>query len=292
MSFYSRVLTAICAALLCAGVASPRAAVGSGLPFLLDLHGVATLVRYVPGGLDRAAHVQLRFELLIDGFGGWTGYRHRQSLFVLDRESWEGLETPVPYGLPVELGGGVAMAAAGDDGTVELWTGLVGDALPTTAGGAGTSLRSSASEVGSLALHDLAAEVEVSRLLVRQSGWVGEVGWIDELIAHVVARTAFLKHEAGRMPEIDQVFDRLAEQRSGPLPQTVTGRPAEPSLEVRAARAGRYAAGARIVVDKDGTASVKRLYKLSRKGKEPLTERALLERYPELADWHRAAFAP
>lgn len=276
--------------LLFAGAVGPAPAHGGKMPFLLTLPGVNVTIRYLPGSLDRASHAQFRFELLASDYQQWTKAGGPINLWVLDREAWEGLEIALPYGLPARVGDAVVLAAAGDEGTVSLWRGLVGDDLPISATGSGMAIQSTPSEVGSLAMNDIMAELEVSRLLVERSEFHGEVGWIDDLIVHVVAATAFLRHENARMTEIELVFDHLLSLRGGPL-DLIDGRaPPDLALESWLAYQGRYFTGARLIAEKDGLAAVKKLYKLTKKGDRPVTLAALLDRYPELSAWFMDSF--
>ena len=92
------------------------------------------------------------------------------------------------------------------------------------------------------------------------------------------------------MSEIESVFDHLLSLRGGPL-DLIDGRP-PPALPLESwlAYQGRYFAGARLIVEKDGLAAVKKLFKLTRKGDQPLTLVALLDRYPELSVWFTDSF--
>ena len=67
------------------------------LPYLLDVGDLRALVRYSPGALDRASHVQFRFALLAEDFGKWSGQPVPLSVVLLSRTDWEALDLAVPY---------------------------------------------------------------------------------------------------------------------------------------------------------------------------------------------------
>ena len=77
----------------------------SPLSFLLDLRGESVKVRYAPGSLDRAAHSQERFELVVSDCKSWSRSQLPLALYVLGPEEWQAAEVDRPYGLPQHLSG-------------------------------------------------------------------------------------------------------------------------------------------------------------------------------------------
>ncbi len=242
----------------------------ASLGHLLNLRGTRSQIRYTPGSLDRAAHVQARLDTLAEDFAAWSGQRLALQGYVLGPEDWVAAQFDVPYGLPQRTGPeSVAVPAWGDEQTVALWRGLVGCALPWTAG---TPVRGTQDEAASLALSDLLLQTTLARVFLERAGVSGEPGWVEEVLAQSVALTAFHSHEAARIAEIEDVYARLAAAPGGPV-----------------AYQARAFAGARIVVAKDGLRAPKRLLKLARRTGGTISAGDLLARYPELAAWQPPA---
>jgi hypothetical protein len=254
--------------------ADPRQASPVGLAHLLNLRGIQTHVRYSPGALDRAAHVQLRLETLAEDFAAWSGQQLPFQGYVLGPEDWAAAQFDVPYGLPKRTGPeSVAVPAWGDDQTVARWRVLLGGPLPW---GTGQPVRGTPEEAASLALSDLLLQAELARMFLERTGVRGEPGWVGEVLAQSVALTAFHSHEAERIPEIEEVYAHLAATPGGQF-----------------AEAARGFDAARILVAKDGLRTPKRLLKLARDNGGRIGVGDLVARYPELGAWLRtAAVAP
>ena len=254
------------------GIAAAESAPAS-LGNLLNLRGARSQLRYTPGALDRAAHVQARLDTLAEDFAAWSGKRFALQGFVLGPEDWAAGEFGAPYGLPERTGPeSVAVPAWGDEQTVALWRDLLGGSLPWSAG---MPVRGTQDEAASLALSDLLLQTELARLFLDRAGVSGEPGWVEEVLAQSVALAAFHSHEANRIAEIEDVYARLAAVPAG-----------------RLAHEARCFAAARIVVAKDGLRTPKRLLKLARGQGGRIGAGDLVARYPELAAWASTAAAP
>jgi hypothetical protein len=259
----------------------------AALSQLLLLRGERAAVRYTPGSLDRAAHVQARLAALAADFASWSGRATPLRALVLSPEEWRAAGLRRPYGLAERTPSGeLAAPAWGSDETVALWRGLTGAPPPWDGG---LPVRGTPEEAGSLALADLVLQVECGRLFVEGGGF-GPVepaaGWVNGLAAHVVALAALLRHEPARLAQVSAVWALLG---AGRAPPPALGAPGD-ELPVDRWLAGEATlhAGARIVVARDRAKSVKRLQAL-RRAQGRLTAAALLGRYPELGPWLRAA---
>ena len=260
----------------------------SPLSFLLDLRGESVKVRYAPGSLDRAAHSQERFELVVSDCKSWSRSQLPLALYVLGPEEWQAAEVDRPYGLPQHLSGSeLALASWGDAETVQLWRGLLGRRLPVIPG---TALRGSPEEVASMALHDLMAVVEAFEMCLAGSGITGDQPWIASFLVQVMARSFIQKHEAGRLSEVDGVFASLADQGGGPgaLSLSQALEPDSPA-EWLWSEAQFYRA-AKLVAEEEGKAPVKSVLKLAGKRGGALKEADLVAEYPVLADWLKETF--
>jgi hypothetical protein len=244
-------------------------------PNLLALHGETVAVRYAPGSLDRAAHLQDRLQTLVSDAGDWLRVRLDVRAYVLGPDEWAAAGVDRPYGLPARAAGHeIAAAAWGDDGSVALWRGILGGPLPW---GEGVPVRGTVEEAASLALGDLLAQVEVGRMAVEAAGWRGDPAAL-EVAAHVVAATAFAVHEPERLAEIRGVFARL----EGLAPGATVGTGRDEQLSAWLREQGIFFRAAEVVLERDGTRAAKRLAQLARKGKGNLRRDLLLDRYPQL----------
>lgn len=187
------------AGLLAAALLAPLAAHGAdpvpaGLRVsLLLLDGEGCRVRYSPGTLDRAAHVQDWVCELTAG-GARLGGQSPLEVLVLDREDWQRAQLACAYGLPcATAGGAVALPAAGDASTVELWTAALGE-LPAVGG---TPMLGTPEEAASLMPADALAIPMVARQQVTAAGFAAEEPWVLELLAHLLAVDAARKSERG-----------------------------------------------------------------------------------------------
>lgn len=237
--------------------------------FLLALAGPPVTVRYTPGALDRADHVQRRFTLLVAETGRKQLNLQLIEVELRDEDQWRRLGLPEPFGLAaITAAGTLALPAWGSDSTVSLWRRLLGGRLPTVGG---TPLRGSAEEAASLTAVDLAGQVEAARLVLARLGLTGSEPWVDDLLACALAVSAIQRHEPARWPEARHLFASLAA-----APDAAT--------DERLWRL-RLAAAAERIGAEAGKQPVRPLFKLARKGRGPLAAATLLERYPWLRAW-------
>ncbi len=263
----TRLRTAVFAAvagLLAALVAAPSRAQAS---YLLSLEGPPVTVRYAPGALDRADHVQRRFALLAAELGRRSWRRQLLVVELLAAEDWSRAALPPPFGLPaITAEGALALPAWGTAETVALWHRLLGGRLPSVPG---TPMRGSPEEAASLAAADLAGELAASRLLLAAEGISGDRPWVDDLLASALAVSALQRHEKARWPEIRLLFESLARPLDAALAERLRGAPLVGAAERIAAETGDPPA--------------RHLLKLARKSGGRLESATLLERYPWLA---------
>jgi hypothetical protein len=257
---------------------------------LLNLPGDTVSVRYTPGSLDRAVNLQKRVQTLADDFAGWSRQHTLLLLYVLSREEWRESEFEDPFGVPQRMSTSeVAMTAWGDAGTVELWRELLGRRLPVLPG---TPMRGSPEEVASLALHDLMAQIEVSRLLLDAAGLRGDRPWVDGVLTHVVALSSYLKHEGERLPEISRAFESLSLRAGGPGARSLRRARQSRILAERLWLEAQFFQAALRLTESEGKAPAKAILKRARKNGGQVEAADLLARTPALGDWLAAAFAP
>lgn len=268
------------------GLSSLRAQAEGDRPFLLALRGEAVVVNYSPGALDRAHHVQQRLELLTEDASRWMNTELRLRVFVLDRREWSEMGIGLPYGLPTRLAGNVlAVPAAGDDGTVTLWTRLCGEPPPPLPG---RPLQGTAEEASSLALSDLLAEVEAARTLLSLAGIRGETAWVHQVMAHLLALAAFERYERARLDEIEEFFATLGRgvDETPSLARYTEGVELATLLWFES----RFHAGARLVLDNGKKNEAKALLRLARRSGGILERAVVVQRYPALGAWLRETF--
>lgn len=236
---------------------------------LLTLGGRHVTVRYTPGALDRADHVQRRYTLLARDFGPKNAAGPVLLVELMSAPEWRAAGLPEPFGLPaIGASGSLVLPAWGNAESVATWRLLLAGRLPRIDG---TPLRGSAEEAASLAAADLLGELEASRLLLAVQRLSGDRPWVDDLLAAALAASAFQRYEAPRWPEIRALFDRLA--RAG-----------DPRLAERLRCAAYLEAAARIG-EEAGKLPARPLLKMAAKKKGPLAAQRLLEAYPWLAEW-------
>ncbi len=179
---------------------------------LLLLSDDASEVLYVPGTLDRAAHVELWLRSLAVGAAKRTRHPARIVGVVLGHDEWQQARLPCPYGVPCRAGVRVvALPAAGDAGTVVLWQGLIGT-LPQLGG---TPLMGTVEEAASLAPADAYASLVASRDLVAAAGFLGDEPWIVDVLAHAVSLDAARQSRTGRDIDLDGFWEGVR-RRYGP----------------------------------------------------------------------------
>lgn len=256
----------------------PAGAAEIQLPYLLNLHGELCPVRYSPGALDRAAHVQKRLETLAIDFSRWGSKPYTFRGYVLGPEDWAAAKLERAYGLTARSGSsGVVVPAWGDDQSVALWRGLLGGELPW---GEGLPVRGTSEEAASLSLSDLLLQLECARIFTHGESLTAAETWIAPLLAHTVALQLYTSHEATRLGEIDEVWQRLGRQGLPSL-EACAAADLEPAVEL--ACGARFHDGARILVAKDQMKTVRELRKLAKK--RGLSEMTLVKAYPALGDW-------
>lgn len=249
------------------------------LPFLLDLPVTAeraAAVRYTPGSLDRASHVQDRYSLLAADFARWGGMKLPLLVMLLSREDWERIGVQLPYGFPVRLPNGTVMLASwGDAGTVGLWRHLLAGGLPQIEG---TPIRGTADEASSLLITDLLGQIEAARGLLSRAGLGSSQPRINDFMAHTLALSAVLNHDRSRLELLDQVFRQLEV-----APAEIPG--ADPTLGGWLRYQGDAYRAARTLAARRGNAAAKQLLKLARKDGGGLSAEDLRKRFPELGPW-------
>ena len=247
----------------------PIPAAAAAAPYLLTLEGPPVTVRYSPGSLDRATHVQRRMVQLIAETGHRKLKRPLLVVELLQAEGWRGSGLAEPYGLPAISGGGtLALPAWGGPETVGLWRRLLGGWLPSASG---KPLRGSTEEAASLEGADLVGAVEASRIVLSKLGLAGSEPWVDDLLACALAVSAVQRNEPGRWAEVRQVHSLLTA-----LP--------EASRDERLGRL-RFVAAAERIGAESGKQPAKPLLKMATRSRGPLAAKTLRERYPWLAEW-------
>ncbi len=264
-------------ALLAVPPAAPAAEINQHS--LLTLHGEPCSVRYTPGALDRAAHLQVRLQTLAYDYSRWGTRGYDFQGYVLSPEDWASAGLAKPYGLPERAGPrALAAPAWGDEHSVALWKRLLGGPLPWTA--EGMPVRGTAEEAASLQLADVVLQTETARIFVEEENLRGAEPWIAELTAHAVALQAFASHEEVRLLEIQQVYDDLS---AAGLPSLAVC-PSASKVDATALACGaKFHAGARVLLAKSGLKTVRVLTKLAKK--HGLSQATLLKEYPALAEW-------
>ena len=249
---------------------------------LLELPGREAWVRYTPGALDRAAHVQEWLRLLALEGAKATGEPRRLGAFVLDRREWESTDLQAPYGAPRALGEGrVVLPAYGDDGTVAFWRRYQPRGLP---GLGGMPLRGTEAEASSLFVSDHLALLETARQLVEYGDTRGETAWIQELLAHAFLLQALHPEVGGRVRWMDEFWEQItaAVGDPGTLSSYGSGLTFDEWL-------GHQAAIYRLARAMEAEESrfmglYDRFRKLGRKGGGVLTQEGLKKRYGDLVD--------
>lgn len=258
-------------------LAAPPLAADPNLPYLLTLNGELCPVRYSPGGLDRAAHVQMRLSVIASDFSHWGTQPYGFQAYVLGPEDWAGGKLRRPYGLPERTGThSFATAAWGDDQSVALWKKLMGGDLPW---GGDMPVRGTPEEAASLSLADLMLGIEIARTFVEGEHLSGDQPWIAPLMTHTVALQAFASHENVRLEEIASVWSRLSVKG---LP-SLAACAAPDGMTTALACEARFYSGAQVLLAKDGLKTVRHIMKLTKK--RGLSEATLVKDFPGLADW-------
>lgn len=279
----------ICAVVWSWPMTAEAAGKSSTLSSLLQLRGQRVTVHYTPGALNRAAHVQKRFELMTDEFKSWGGQPALTVVYLISREEWEGIDLKEPFGLPGNMGmSQLALGSWGDDGSIELWEKLTGRDLPPIQV---TPMRGTPQEAASLWLGDLVAQVSVARDLLETSGFYGDEPWVDGVLAQLVAFSTSQIHEQIQMPQIGRFWLALSQQGGGPgaHPLSALGQASTPAEKLWFE--AQFYEGARLLAEAEGKGAAKKVFKPAKKGDGRISGRELLAQYPVLRDWLAKSFA-
>ena len=224
---------------------------------LLLLADDACEVRYVPGTLDRAAHVETWLRGLAIGAARRTRHPARLVGVVLGREEWQQAGLACPYGVPCSAGTRViALPAAGDSATVTFWRTLLGG-LPSLGG---VPLMGTADEAASLAPADAFASLVVSRDLVAAAGMRGDEAWVADLLAHALSLDAALQEKSGRAADLAGFWETVR-VRYGPQ-----GVPAADAFARDLRHQARLFLAAQALLGSEGRLPMRSLRKMQEKG--------------------------
>lgn len=254
---------------------------------LLPMAGDRISIRYTPGALDRSANLQHRLELLTRYFERWTGQRVEVLVFVLGRREWEQAGFNVAYGLPLRVGeAGLAVPAAGDDGTVELWQTLLDGRLPRITG---TPILGSPEEAASLLVSDLLAQALCAEILVDSTGLSGDAFWVRGVLTQLIS---WMMAERLGTDRPDDVLTLYAQFLRWHEPRTVSIR--DYSHDVNLADwlyfQAQFLEGARAVYAKAGKESLKKVIKLKKKGRGTVEGEDLRRKFKGVDEWLRTSF--
>jgi hypothetical protein len=225
---------------------------------LLPLSGKGCEVRYAPGALDRAAHVQ---EWLCDLAAGAGRVTPRGSAgtavtaLVLGRDEWQRAGLACPYGAPCPLEpGAVALPASGDQQTVALWTGALGR-LPALGG---TPLLGTSDEAASLAPADALALPILARHQVVAAGFAADEEWLLDLVGHLLVLDALRASEHG--VALAAFWQGVRQDDTMPAGQV------EGELQAEMRRQARLHAAAQALAGGDSRLPAMKLRKLQKRG--------------------------
>jgi len=259
------------------------------LPLLLDLPGDLAPVRYTPGALDRAASVQMRFELLAQEFARTRFQAVAVVVYVLSPEDWAAGRLTHPYGEPEALGTDALVVPAWADaemvGRVRGW---LGGEIPVSVG---LPLLATREEAGALGVADILAQIAGARLLAERAHFVGDRDWIAPVIGHLVARLAWDRFEPGRIREIAAQVDAMAAQDKTPGGHLLAEWNENLPLPQRAWFEARFMRAADLIVTAKGARAARKILNRDIAEIEPISEALLLKKYPALAAWLAGSFA-
>lgn len=258
------------------------------LYFLLRLPGDRAQVRYTPGSLDRAANLQSRLERVARYFERWAGFKQEISAYVISREEWAQAQFNIPYGVPLRVGRtSLAAPAMGDEGTVDLWVGLLSGILPSVPG---VPLRGTPQEAATMAMADVVTQLQAAEILVDEMALSGDAFWVRGLLSHVVSLSLVGKLEPGRTRDLDAMYRLVAEER-GERVMSARDYGDDISLEDWLWFQAQFHAGAKLIVAKEGAGdAVGRMLKLRKKNRG-LSGDLLLRKYKPLHEWFFSSFA-
>ena len=261
----------------------------SPLGDLLQLDDPRVSVRYPPETLDRATRVQARLLALVELWKPFTPRPLAWSAVIVHRDAWQRAGFG-GWGAPRRIGAGTfVVPAAGDKGTVAFARALLGGGLPQLPG---EPLMGTRDEAASLMVCDLLLQLEAARELAASAPLSGDAPWVTGVLMHLAARYAWERAEPGQTLTYVGIFDAVAAAQGGPrayrLADFGSGLPFEKDLWFQA----QFVRGADAIWVAEGwTGTARRLYRWGHRGK-PIEAAELEKKYPRLAEWQTAAFAP
>jgi len=239
---------------------------------LLLLADDACDVRYVPGSLDRAAHVEEWLRALAIGGAKRTGEPMRLVALVLDHEAWSQAHLPCPYGMPCMIGArAVALPASGDASTVTLWTGLLGE-LPSVGG---EPMVGTAQEAASLWPPDELATSMMARSLLQANGLQSDPPWVLDLLGHALALDVAHQLRGGADQAMSAFWQMVLERTRTPSAKS------EEPLAAELRRQARLFTTADVLLGSDRHLSVRTLRKLQEKAGGALRPADLRQEWPK-----------
>ncbi|MEM7583827.1 MAG: hypothetical protein AAF560_10640 [Acidobacteriota bacterium] len=254
---------------------------------LLKLPGDTATVRYTPGSLDRAAHLQTRLELAARSFKRWVDLELEVTLYLLNRDEWRQAGYDVPYGVPVRVGRrGMAAPAEGDAGTVALWSEMLRGILPAVAG---SPIRGTPQQAATMILADFVTQLLMCEIMVDEVGIAGADAWVRGLMTHLASVDLVRRHEEVRLRDLDTMYDLLGENLGR---RAFSTRDYNPDLGLRDWMwfQAQFHFGAQTIIAEEGKGSVKKMKKLRKRTSGVLNGDLLLRRYDDLNAWYYERF--
>ena len=244
---------------------------------LLLLPAAGCDVRYSPGSLDRGATAQEWLCELATGAARAVQRPTPLEALLLTRDEWAESGLPCAYGVPCPVAPGVlALPAAGDPGTVELWREVLGR-LPAIAG---TPLVGTVEEVASLAPADALASALAARDLALGAGFVVDEPWMIDLLGHLIFLDAARRGGNGRGEAMEGFW--LAVRARGPQSPDAGPAAALPSaLRAALLRQAELFAVAQEIGGKHRRLPARQLRRMQERGGGTLREADLRAEWPE-----------
>lgn len=255
---------------------------------LLKLPGELVTVHYTPGSLNRSAELQLHLQEVLRAFGRWADQKPRLSLYMLSRQDWQATRYDLPYGVPLRVGAlSLAAPAAGDAGTGQLWTEVIGGLLPrvTDIPYGGTPQAAATLVLADLLVQQLSAEI-----LIDETGLGGDQPWVRGLVTHLAAVDVLRRYDPDRLSDLNAMYGAISRERG---PQAMSVRDYHPDLSLRDWLwfQGQFHFGAQVILEQEGKGSLKKMKKLRKQGGGVLRGEELLREYEALNDWFRQSFS-
>lgn len=256
--------------------------------YLIRLPGDFATVRYTPFSLDRAARLQSRLELALRSWDRWINADVQVNAFVLSREEWERSGYTVEYGIPVRVGRtAIAVPAAGDAGTVALWSEVLGGMLPQVQG---APIRGTPQQVATMVLADIVAQLLVAEIVIDETGLAGDQNWLRGFNTHVASLEFVQRKESARMPDLDAMYRWVIQQRGEKI---MSGRDYQPDVNFEdwLYFQACFHFGAHALLDKAGKGGLKKLRKLGKKDGNVLQAERVLRQYEGVDAWFHQTFS-